>query len=57
MTKGRLLWRFRKGSKSNPVLTKECGCKSLCYDGTIGRYCETHERERMEKEDTNVTKL
>lgn len=42
MAKIKLAWRFRKGSESNPILTKDCGCKYYVYDGTIVRYCDEH---------------
>ncbi len=32
MPKGGLLWRFRKISEANPIITLDCGCKYHCLD-------------------------
>jgi hypothetical protein len=42
MPKTKLLWRFRKGSLSDPIEVRDCGCKVYVYDGTIVRYCDNH---------------
>jgi hypothetical protein len=48
MPKVKLAWRFRKGSESNPIAVKECGCKFWVYDGTIVRHCAKHMPEKRE---------
>ena len=55
MPRGKLLWRARKGSLADPILTKACGCKYWCHDGTVVRPCPEHDpmkgkRETAEKE-------
>jgi hypothetical protein len=44
MPKVKLNWRFRKGSQSDPIEVKPCGCKVWVYTGQIVRYCEKHNK-------------
>ena len=44
MPKGKLLWRFRKGSESPAGVVLQCGCHYNCYDKAklILKVCDTH---------------
>jgi hypothetical protein len=43
--KQKLLWRHRKRSEADPIQTLDCGCKVWCYDGTVIKPCQKHNRK------------